>query len=102
MLQTHSIQFQTLQNEFESLRAQLSNLKSKSPQPASHAQPVQGFGLGEGPPRSFYGLPHDVMVKEYVFPMHTILISHQNLLFLFAFPTSRHKVWHLDFLPLGR
>ncbi len=42
MLQAHAIQVQTLQNELESLSAQLANLKSKSSQPASHAQPVQG------------------------------------------------------------
>jgi hypothetical protein len=57
---------QTLQNEIESLRAQLANLKGKSSQPASHAQPVQGSGSHEGPPMSFYGLPHDAMVGEYV------------------------------------
>ncbi len=66
VLQAHAIQVQTLQNELESLRAQLANLKGKSSQPASHAQPVQGSGSREGPPRSFYGLPHDVMVGEYV------------------------------------
>ncbi len=66
MLQAHAIQVQTLQNELESLRAQLANLKGKSPQPTSHAQPVQGSGSREGPPRSFYGLPHDAMVGEYV------------------------------------
>jgi hypothetical protein len=49
------------------LRAQLANLNGKSSQPASHAQPVQGSGSREGPPRSFYGLPHDAMVGEYVF-----------------------------------
>ncbi len=66
MLQAHAIQVQTLQNELESLRAQLVNLKSKSSQLASHAQPIQGSGSREGPPRSFYGLPHDAMVGEYV------------------------------------
>ncbi len=66
VLQAHAIQVQTLQNEFESLRAQLANLKGKSFQPTSHAQPVQGSGSREGPPRSFYGLPHDAMVGEYV------------------------------------
>jgi hypothetical protein len=67
VLQAHAIQVQTLQNELESLRAQLANLEGKSSQPASHAQPVQGSGSREGPPRSFYGLPHDAMVGEYVF-----------------------------------
>ncbi len=66
MLQAHAIQVQTLQNELESLRAQLANLKGKSSQLASHAQLVQGSGSREGPPRSFYGLPHDAMVGEYV------------------------------------
>ncbi len=41
-LQAHAIQIQTLQNELESLRAQLANLKGKSSQQASHAQPIQG------------------------------------------------------------
>jgi hypothetical protein len=49
------------------LRAQLANLKGTSSQPASHAQPVQGSGSWEAPPRSFYGLSHDAMVGEYVF-----------------------------------
>jgi hypothetical protein len=66
VLQAHAFQVQTLQNELESLRAQLVNLKGKSSQPASHAQPVQGSGPREGPPRSFYGLPRDAMVGEYV------------------------------------
>jgi hypothetical protein len=66
VLQAHAIQVQTLQNELESLRAQLANLKGKSSQPASHAQHVQGSESREGPPRSFYGLPHDAMVGEYV------------------------------------
>ncbi len=51
MLQAHVIQVQTLQNELESLKAQLANLKGKSSQPASHAQPIQGSGSREGPPR---------------------------------------------------
>jgi hypothetical protein len=67
VFQAHAIQIQTLQNELESLRAQLANLKGKSSQPASHAQFVQGSGSQKGPPRSFYGLPHDAMVGEYVF-----------------------------------
>ncbi len=48
------------------MRAQLANLKDKSSQPTSHAQPIQGLGSREGPPRSFYGLPHDAMIGEYV------------------------------------
>jgi len=68
VLQAHAAQIQTLQNELESLRAQLTNLKGKFSQPASHVYPVQGSGSWEGPPRSFYGLPHDAMVREYVLP----------------------------------
>jgi hypothetical protein len=37
VLQAHAIQIQTLQNELESLRAQLANLKGESSQRASHA-----------------------------------------------------------------
>jgi len=66
VLQAHAIQVHILQNELESLRAQLVNLKGKSSQPTSHAQLVQGLGSREGPLRSFYGLPHDAMVGEYV------------------------------------
>jgi len=29
--------------------------------------PVQGSRSHKGPPRSFYGLPHDAMVGDYVF-----------------------------------
>jgi hypothetical protein len=38
------------------------------------------------------------------FLVHTILASHQNLLFLFALSTSQHKklLWHPKFLPLNR
>ncbi len=67
MLQAHAIQVYILQNELESLRAQLANLKGRSSQPANHAQLVQGSGSREGPPRSFFGLPHDAMVGEYIF-----------------------------------
>jgi hypothetical protein len=66
VLQAHAIQVQILQNEFESLRAQLANLKSKSSQPVNHAQHVQGSGSREGTLWSFYGLPHDAMVGDYV------------------------------------
>ncbi len=82
MLQAHAIQVQTLQNELESLRAQLVNLKGKSSQLANHAQPVQGSGSWEGPPRSFYGLPHDAMVGEYV------LSTTHNSSFTLEFATS--------------
>jgi hypothetical protein len=76
VLQAHAIQVQTLQNEFESLRVQLTNLKGKSSQPASHAQPVQGSGSREGPLRSFYGLPHNAMVREYVlFTTHNFSLT---------------------------
>jgi len=67
VLQAHVAQVQTLQNELESLRAQLVNLKGKSSQLVSHAQHVQGSGSWEGPLRSFYGLSHDAMFREYVF-----------------------------------
>jgi hypothetical protein len=40
VFQAHAAQVQILQNEQESLKAQLVNLKSKSSQPASHAQAV--------------------------------------------------------------
>jgi len=66
VLQAHATQIQTMQNELESLRAQLVNLKGKFSQPASHAQLVQGSGSREGLARSFYGFSHDAMVKEYV------------------------------------
>ncbi len=66
VLQAHAIQVQTLQNELESLRAQLANLKGKSSQPVNHAQSIQGLGSRKGPSRPFYGLPHDAMVGEYV------------------------------------
>jgi len=42
VFQAHAAQVQTLQNELESLKAQLANLKGKSSQPTSHAQLVQG------------------------------------------------------------
>jgi hypothetical protein len=79
VLQAHAIQVQTLQNELESLKAQLANLKGKSSQPASHAQHVQGSGSREGPPRSFYGLSHDAMVREYVLS-RTHNLTHLELL----------------------
>jgi hypothetical protein len=66
VLQAHAIQVQTLQNELESLRPQLANLKGKFSQPANHAQPLQGLGSREGPLKSFYGLSHDAMFGEYV------------------------------------
>ncbi len=91
MLQAHATQVQTLQNEFESLKAQLANLKGKSSQLTSHAQLVQGSGSQEGPPRLFYGLSHDAMVGEYVFSSAHILISHQNLPLLFTLPILQHK-----------
>jgi hypothetical protein len=67
VLQAHAAQVQTLQNELESLRAQLTNLKSKSSQPTSHAQPIHGLRSHKGPPRLFYGFSHNAMVGEYVF-----------------------------------
>ncbi len=82
VLQAHAIQIQTLQNELESLKAQLVNLKNKSSQPTGHAQPVQGSRSKEGPPRSFYGPSHDAMVGEYVFS------SAQNFGLTLKFATS--------------
>jgi hypothetical protein len=66
VLQAHAIQVQTLQNELESLKAQLVDLKGKSSQPTGHAQPIQGSRSWVGPPRLFYGLSHDAIVGEYV------------------------------------
>jgi hypothetical protein len=40
LFQAHATQVQILQNELKSSRAQLVNLKCKSSQPTSHAQPV--------------------------------------------------------------
>jgi hypothetical protein len=37
VLQAHAVQVQTLQNELESLRTQLANIKGKFFQPTSHA-----------------------------------------------------------------
>jgi hypothetical protein len=82
VLQAHAIQVQTLQNELESLKAKLVNLKSKSTQPTGRAQPVQGSGSWEGPLRSFYGLSHDAMVGEYV------LSNAHNSSLTPKFPTS--------------
>jgi hypothetical protein len=39
VFQAHAAQIQILQNELESLKAQLVNLKGKFSQPASHVQP---------------------------------------------------------------
>jgi hypothetical protein len=66
VFQTHATQVQTLQNELESLKAELANIKGKYSQPTNHAQPIQGSISREGPPRLFYGLSHDAMVGEYV------------------------------------
>ncbi len=66
VFQAHATQVQTLQNELESLRAQLVNIKGKSSQLANHAQPIQGSRSRERPPRSFYGISHNAMVGEYV------------------------------------
>jgi uncharacterized protein involved in exopolysaccharide biosynthesis len=46
VLQAHAAQVQTLQNELESLMAQLNNLKGKSSQLTNHTQPNLGLGLG--------------------------------------------------------
>jgi hypothetical protein len=83
VLQAHAIQVQTLQNELESLKAQLANLKGKSSQPASHAQLVQGSGSWEGPLRSLCGLPHDAMVGEYVLFQCTQFWSYTRICYFF-------------------
>ncbi len=104
VLEALVVQIQTLQNEFESLKAQLVNLKCKSSQLTSHAQPIQGSRSREGPPRLFYGLSHDAMVGEYVFPSaHNFSLTPKFAIF-FSLPISQHKklVWHLEFLPLGK
>ncbi len=104
MLQAHAAQVQFLQNELESLKAQLANLKSKFSQPVSQAQLVHGSGSREGPPRLFYGLSHDAMVGEYIFSnAHNSNLTLKFSIF-FALPTLRHKrlVWHPEFLSLGR
>jgi len=82
VFQAHVAQVQTLQNELESLKAQLVNLKGKSPQPASHAQPIQRSRSRKGRPRSFYGLSHNAMVREYV------LFSAHNSNLTLEFATS--------------
>jgi len=104
VLQAHAIQVQILQNELESLRAQLINLKGKSSQRASHAQPVEGLGSWRdllGHSMVSHTMP---WLGSMLFPVHTILISHQNLSLLYALPTLWHKrlMCHLEFLPLGR
>ncbi len=91
VFQPHAAQVQILQNELKSLRAQLANLKSKSSQPNSHSQPVEGSGSREGPPRSFYGLSHDAMVGEYVlFNAHDLSLAPIFAIF-FALLLLRHK-----------
>jgi hypothetical protein len=76
------LKFKFCKNELESLRAQLANLKGKSSQLTSHAQPVQGSRSREGPPKSFSGLSHDAMVGEYV------LSSAHNFALTLEFATS--------------
>jgi hypothetical protein len=98
------LKFKLYKNELESLRAQLANLKGKSSQPASHAQPVRGSKSHKGPPRSFYGLSHNALVGEYVlFSAHNFSLTLKIAIFFSLF-TSQHKtlVWHPKFLPLSR
>jgi hypothetical protein len=74
VLQAYATQVQTLQNELESLRAQLANLKGKSSQPASHAQPVQVQDHTKdllGHSMAFHTMP---WLGSMFFPLHTILI----------------------------
>ncbi len=82
MFQVHVVQF--LQNELESLRAQLTNMQGKSSQPPSQTQPVHGPESWEGPRRSFYGLPHDAMVGKYVFcSAHSSIFTLEFAIFLY-------------------
>ncbi len=86
VLQAHAIQIQTLQNELESLMAQLVNLKGKFSQPASHAQHVHDSRSRERPPRLFFGFSHDAMVGEYVFPStHNFSFTPKFATFFFPF-----------------
>jgi hypothetical protein len=76
VLQAHAIQFQTLQNELESLKAQLANLKGKSSQPISHAQlyKVQDHErdlLGRS--MASHMMP---WLGSMFFLVHTIIVSH--------------------------
>jgi hypothetical protein len=65
------------------LRAQVANLRSKSSQQVSHAQPVQGSRSREGPPRSFYGLSQDTMVREYIlFDAHNFSLTPNFAIFV--------------------
>jgi hypothetical protein len=97
VLQAHVAQIQTLQNELESLIVQLANLKSKSSQLTNHAQHVQGSRSWEGPPKLFYGLSHDAMVREYVFSnAHNFSLTPK-----FAMGLFRKYIWSLDILELN-
>ncbi len=90
VFQANAIQVQTLQNELESLKAQLVNLKVKSSQPTIHAQLVQSSGSWEGPPRLFYGLSHDAMVGEYVLSSaHNYNLTPE---FVFFFPLLLREI----------
>jgi hypothetical protein len=104
VLQAHVAQVQTLQNELESMKAQLANLKGKSSQPTSHAQHVQGTESQKGPPRSFYGLSHNAMVGEYVISNAHNSSFNPEFAISFFLPTLQHKrlMWHPKFLPLSK
>jgi hypothetical protein len=104
MLQAYAIQVQILQNELESLRTQIANLKSKFSQPVvmpnmykvqEHGRDLLGHSMAS------HMMP---WLGNMCFLVHTILALHQNLLRFFALPTSRHNrlVWHLKFLPQDR
>jgi hypothetical protein len=60
-----------------------------------HKRDLLGHSMG------FHTMP---WLGSMLFPVHTILVSHQNLPLLFALPISQHKslMWHLKFLPLDR
>ncbi len=76
MPQAHATQVQTLQNERESLRAQLVNLKGKSSQPfimpnlykvQDHRRDLLGRSM------AFHTMP---WLGNMLFPVHIILVSH--------------------------
>ncbi len=99
MFHAHATQVQTLQNEFKSLKAQLANLKGKS----SHQLIMPNLYKVQDRERVFLGrsMASHMMpwLRSMLFLVHTILVSHQNLPFIFALLTLRHKtlMWHQEF-----
>jgi hypothetical protein len=64
--QAQTVQVQTLQNELETLHAQLASLKGKNAQSVQHVSPYHSDSRVQEAPRSFYGLPRDALVGECV------------------------------------